>query len=172
MNSKCKKKMKSLISALKKKIKQKKSLFSNKDSNNVKKEKRYYSYNARLAFNFINFLFLILLGTYFLLKTFTLEESKIINYSEYSGLDYQVYLKPNEFYTEEYLPKDMLYVANLIDKIKIDFRYRFAIEEQMDLMLKYKIFGKLVIQDENEENIYYEKIYKKFLLKTYLKLLR
>lgn len=159
MNSKCKKKMKSLIAALKKKIKHQKSLFSNKDSNNVKKEKRYYSYNTRLAFNFINFILLILLGTYFLLKTFTLEESKIINYSEYSGLDYQVYLKPNEFYTEEYLPKDMLYVANLIDKIKIDFRYRFAIEEQMDLMLKYKIFGKLVIQDENEENIYYEKTY-------------
>ena len=99
-----------------------------------KTNKFYYSYNKRLILNCVLFIVLLIAGTNFLIKAFTLEEAKVINYAEHSNLDYKVYLKSNNFYEDEYLPKDMLYVANLIDKIKIDFNYQFSIEEQINLM--------------------------------------
>ena len=37
-----------------------------------------------------------------------------------SKIDYKVYLLKNDFYEKEYLDKDMLYVASLIDKVKIN----------------------------------------------------
>lgn len=124
-----------------------------------KTNKFYYSYNKRLILNCVVFIVLLIAGTNFLIKAFTLEEAKVINYAEHSNLDYKVYLKTNNFYDDEYLPKDMLYVANLIDKIKIDFNYQFSIEESIDLMFEYELLGKLIIQDETESNTYYEKEY-------------
>ena len=104
-----------------------------------KKNKLYFSYNARLSFNVALFFFLIIIGSFFLLKAFTFEDAKIVNYSEQSNLDYNVYLKENTFYDNEYLPKDMIYVASLIDKIKIDFNYNFIIEEIVDLNFEYEV---------------------------------
>jgi len=124
-----------------------------------KHKKFYYSYNRRLTVNVIMFVVTLLFGLFFLKEAFTYEDAKVVNYSEHSNLDYKVYLKENYFYDEDYLPKDMLYVANLIDNIKVDFDYKFLIEEQIDLKFDYKILGKLVISDQNEENVYYEKTY-------------
>jgi hypothetical protein len=119
----------------------------------------HFSYNFRLTLSCILFMALLILGLNFMLRAFTIEETKGINYSEHSNLEYKVYLQPNDFYEVENLPKDMIYVANLIDKIKIDFNYKFLIEEPVDLIFDYEILGKLVIQDEFEENTYYEKVY-------------
>lgn len=124
-----------------------------------KRKKIYYGYNARIIINSIVFALLLIVGLFVLKQSLNVEDSKVVNYSEQSYLDYKVYLKQNNFYEDKFLPKDMLYVASLIDKINIDFNYKFSIEEQIDLNFEYKILGKLVISDENEENIYYEKIY-------------
>lgn len=125
-----------------------------------KTKNKQKNYTAAFIVNNVVFVVLLIVGVNFFVKTFALEEEKIINYSEKSNLDYKVYLKENEFYEEEYLPKGMLYVANLIDKIKIDFNYKFFIEEQIDLNFEYELMGKLIIQDELEKNTYYEKVYK------------
>ncbi len=93
----------------------------------------YYSFKLRLIINSFLLVFLLIFGINCLLRAFYIEEIKGINYSEHSNLDYKVYLKENDFYEDEYLPKDMIYVASLIDKIKIDFNYRFVIDESVDL---------------------------------------
>jgi len=125
----------------------------------ITKNKKYYSFNFRLITSLFLFLVLLLVSIFLLKKTFVVEKQKVINYSEQSNLDYKVYLKENEFYEKEYLTKNMVYVASLIDNITIDFNYNFAIEEPLDLNFDYEIIGKLVISDENDKNIYYEKIY-------------
>ena len=40
-----------------------------------------------------------------------------INYVEDGSVDYKVYLKENNFYSDSYLGKDQVYVAGLIDKV-------------------------------------------------------
>ena len=78
----------------------------------------------RLFFDIVIFVVFIVSGTFLLNKSLNFESEKIVKYSEKSNLDYKVYLVENEFYDEPYLDKDMLYVANLIDKILIDFDYK------------------------------------------------
>ena len=126
---------------------------------NKKKSKVYFSYGFRLFIFLLLFLALFLVGVSFIFKALVLKEQKVIQYSEKSNLDYKVYLNENDFYDQEYLGKDMFYVASLIDKIHIDFNYDFSIEEMVDLNFQYDIIGKVVISDENDTRIYYEKEY-------------
>ena len=46
-----------------------------------------------------------------------------IDYEETSDIDYKVYLKANDMFDEEYLGKDVAYVASLIDYIDATFNY-------------------------------------------------
>lgn len=122
-------------------------------------DKKYYSFGQRLFFNTLLFLILLLLGIFFLIKSFDVDKEKVIKYFEYSDLDYKVYLKENEFYEQEYLDKDLIYVASLIDKIKVDFNYNFNIDATTNIKFDYKIMGKLQIMDAEGKYTYYEKEY-------------
>lgn len=125
----------------------------------VKKEIRYFSYAARLTSSIIILLVSLSLGIFLLIKSFGFVEQETISYNENSNLDYKVYLKENDFYEEDYLGKDMLYVANLIDKVKVDFEYIFKTDKNVNLDFNYNIIGKLVIADKSGKNSYYEKEY-------------
>ena len=82
-----------------------------------------------------------------------------IKFNQKSNLDYKVYLKENDFYEQEYLEKDMLYVASLIDKIKMKFNYIFTIESDVDMDFTYSIKGRLVITDKTHNKNYYKNDY-------------
>ena len=45
----------------------------------------------------------------------------MISYTEKSNVEYNVCLKNNDFYEEKCLPKNMKYVASLIDNIQVEF---------------------------------------------------
>ena len=62
-----------------------------------------------------------------------LNKENFFYYKEKSTIDYKVKLKENNFYDVEYLEKDMLYVASLIDSIDIDFKYDFLSEQNIDI---------------------------------------
>ncbi len=121
--------------------------------------KLYFSFTHRLIFEIIIFLTLLTLGTLLLNKSLKYENTEIIEYNEESNLDYKVYLFENNFYEEKYLEKDMLYVASLIDKVHIDFDYKFNIADLETLDFNYKIVGKLSITNKEETKSYYEKTY-------------
>ena len=44
-----------------------------------------------------------------------LNKKYYIGYTEGGSIDYNVFLKPNEFFEESYLGKDQSYVASIID---------------------------------------------------------
>ena len=57
------------------------------------------------------------------LVAYQLNKTYFIEYRESGYIDYNVFLKDNEFYDSTYLEKDQSYVASLIDKIVADFNY-------------------------------------------------
>jgi len=141
------------------KLKELQNNLSHKIFKNSKFKKIYFSYYVRLVMFCV--LFMILFFSSFVLfrNSFSYEEEKYIQYRESSNLDYKVYLKPNNFYEQSYLGKNMLYIASLIDNIKIDFGYNFFIDKKADLKFNYSIVGKLLIKDESGTNVYFEKEY-------------
>ena len=127
--------------------------------NKIKEKRIYINYSTRLITYSLLFIISFITTLSFIKSTFDLSSSKKINYNEKSDLDYKVYLKDNNFYDVDYLEKDKIYVASLIDKILIDFRYNFNIEKESNVDFTYDIVAKLTINDETSGNNYYEKEY-------------
>lgn len=97
---------------------------------------------------------LIMLGlTVLVLKgsMYTKEES-IIGYNEVGNIDYKVFLKENNYYKEQYLGKDMQYVASIIKDIVPTFTYEMHSEEKMEYTYNYKVSADLIISDPNDNN--------------------
>lgn len=126
------------------------------DSN---KKEVYIDFKLRLIGYTLTFITLFVLTIIFLQGTFSTEASKLINYNENSNLDYKVYLKANEFYETNYLGKNKVYVASLIDNVEISFKYNYNIEKPSDVDFNYSIVAKLTIDDGTSKNNYFEKEY-------------
>lgn len=127
---------------------------------NKKEPKHYYfGYYTRLTVLVLSLVLSFGLAIVFALNIFDISKEDYLNYSEKSNIDYKVYLKENNFYDTDYLLKDRVYVASLIDKINMDFNYNFTSDKNIDAIFKYNINAKLLITDINNENIYYEKEY-------------
>lgn len=128
------------------------------DSHKLKK-KLYIGYNTRLVIYLLLFISFLGFGIYYCLESINFKKQESIQYKENSNLDYKVYLKDNEFYESPYLGKDMIYIASLIDSIKVDFNYLFSIDMDSNVDFTYGIYGKLIIADESGQNTYFEKEY-------------
>lgn len=91
---------------------------------------------------------------------FQLDKTHYINYSEQSVVDYGVYLKENEFFTEKYLGKDQAYVASLIDRVNATFQYELFMEkaQKIDFQYSYQIDAVLEIKD-NQKGVIYRPTY-------------
>ena len=133
-----------------------KSLFSkfNELKNNI-----YIGYIPRLIIFLCAFIILFFLSYLCVKNSYTRTEEKITTYREFGNVDYKVYLKPNEFYSQSYLGKNMVYITSIIKNIKIDYNYQFLIDEQSDINFNYSISARLVIADESGQKTYYEKEY-------------
>lgn len=124
-----------------------------------KKTNIYYGYYARLFSNLIAYLAFFIIAIITLIASFKFSDVQITNYKESSNLNYWVYVHENEFYEQSYLEKGMLYIANLIDKIVIDFDYNFIIDSKEDLDLTYDVVADLLITDSTGDKLYYKKSY-------------
>jgi len=77
-----------------------------------------------------------------------------IEYTEEGNIDYQVRLKENEFFEDEWLPKDQAYVSSLIDEILTDFNYELHMgAENVDFNYSYEIFSELLVKDASGKDI-------------------
>ena len=123
------------------------------------KYRRQFSYNLRLTLVIIVFVSSFLTTLYLATKSFEYQNSKQIDYHENQTTDYKVNLKPNDFYSESSLGKNMIYIASLIDSIDISFNYDFNIEEAALIDFDYKIMADLIISSPNGTNNYFEKEY-------------
>ena len=135
-----------------KKVKEKK--VKEKKPSNV-----YLGYGFRVVLFGLLFGFLFSISYFLVIKSLSFNDAKTVTYQDNGNIDYKVYLKPNEFYEQSYLGKNMVYVAGLIKNIGIDFNYQFYVDQIETINFNYSITGKLQISDDAGTNVYYSKDY-------------
>ena len=136
-----------------------KSETNNNVFNEPMKKKFYYSFSIRVIINIIVLAVLICALIYFSVRSFSITKRQYINYTENSDIDYKIRLKDNNFYDEDYLGKGMAYVASLIDKIHIDYKYNYNADKKSNLYIKYAVKAKLIIASQSNANVFFEKEY-------------
>lgn len=81
-----------------------------------------------------------------------LNKKYYIGYREGGSIDYNVFLKDNEFFEQNYLGKDQSYVASLIDKIIADYSYEVDMDtDDVNYRYSYTIKSRLEILDNGSE---------------------
>ena len=81
--------------------------------------------------------------------SYQLQKTYYIGYREGGNIDYDVFLKENEFFEEDILGKDQSYVASLIDKIIADFNYEIEMDtDDVFYRYSYTIKSRLEIIDD------------------------
>ncbi|MBR2952663.1 MAG: hypothetical protein IKC43_06805 [Clostridia bacterium] len=81
-----------------------------------------------------------------------LQKKYYIGYREGGSIDYDVYLKENEFYDSPYLEKNQSYVASMIDKIITNFNYEIDMDtDDVNYRYSYSIKSRLEIIDNTSE---------------------
>ena len=89
-----------------------------------------------------------------------LNKKYYIEYTEGGSIDYDVYLKDNEFYDSPHLDKNQSYVASLIDKIIADFNYEIDMDaEDVNYRYSYTITSRLEIMDDTSDVAIYNPEY-------------
>ncbi len=129
---------------------------------NSKKSHRiriHLGFKTRVVFCTITFLILLGCTLFYARRTIEREELSPIIYSENGNISYKVYLKDNEYYTEEYLGMNRAYIANLVKYIDADFDYLFKISENTNMEFDYKVKAQLVIENTTGSRRYLEKEY-------------
>ena len=119
----------------------------------------YMNYNTKVLLSLLILLGLLIAFIYFMSMTFSITKGETIKYHDKSTIDYKVYLKDNDFYENEYLDKNMAYVASLIDKININYNYTFEANENSNINYKYKIIATLYIASMNNDKVFYKNDY-------------
>lgn len=81
-----------------------------------------------------------------------LQKKYYIGYRESGSIDYNVFLKENEFYDSTYLGKDQSYVASLIDRIIADYSYEIDMDtDDVNYRYSYTIKSRLEIIDNSSK---------------------
>lgn len=86
------------------------------------------------------------------LVAYNLNKDYFINYTESGNIDYNVFLKDNEFYEDNYIGQGQSYVASLIDNIIADFNYRIRMDaDDVNYRYSYRITSRLEIIDDSSK---------------------
>lgn len=94
------------------------------------------------------------------------KQNKSLYYShkDYGKIDYKVYLKQNNFFEEEYLPKGKQYTSELIDYIDINFNYLYSGSKLTNIEYEYNINGEIIGEYENSTDSKSEIWNKKYVI--------
>lgn len=83
---------------------------------------------------------------------YQLNKTYYIGYNESGSIDYNVFLKDNEFFEEDHLGKDQSYVASLVDKIVADYSYEIDMDtDDVNYKYSYSITSRLEIIDDTSK---------------------
>lgn len=95
---------------------------------------------------------LLALGGYVLFNSVGVEDKGLTDYKVTGDIDYKVYLKDNNYYTEKYLDPGMQYIANLISVVRADFSYELVASESIDANYQYEIVAEAKATDRSDKN--------------------
>jgi hypothetical protein len=82
---------------------------------------------------------------------------KTLAYHETGDVNYQVCLKPNNYFADACQPAGKQYVASLIDRLETELNYSFQIDDTVKYDYTYDISSKLIATESNDsDKILYE----------------
>lgn len=118
----------------------------------------YLSYGTRVLINVVGVILFIILAGVLLISSISIKARSNVLYKQTSNLDYKVYLKENEYYKEQYLTKNMQYIASLIDNVDVNFNYNFNVNQNIDYKYTYYIKADVNVTDtQDKSKIIYSK---------------
>jgi hypothetical protein len=80
-----------------------------------------------------------------------------LDYRESGNVNYQVCLKPNNYFAEECQPAGKQYVASLINSVNATFEYSFRADENVKYDYSYDVTAKLIATESSDsDKILYE----------------
>lgn len=101
---------------------------------------------------------LLALGGYVVFNSFGVESKGLTQYQVAGDIDYQVYLRDNDYYSEKYLEPGMQYIANLISVVRVDFDYELTADDNVDANYEYEIIATARATERGDKSkILYEK---------------
>lgn len=100
----------------------------------------------------IPLIILTLLGGYAVFASIGKEEVGQVVYRVDGEVDYQVYLKDNDYYAEKYLESGKQYIASLISTVRADFDYELEAEEEIDAHYSYEIVATAKATDRGDKS--------------------
>ncbi len=108
----------------------------------------------------LSILFFII-GTYLIIVNI-INNGSNTNYKIIRNSDFKIYLKDNKFYENNILNinnKYDYYASKSIDKIKINFNYKFNSNKTINIKYKYNITSQIVSNIDNEDKLIWNKNY-------------
>lgn len=120
-----------------------------KDIDKKVNEKIYFTFEKRLIIKVSFVVVSFLLFVFLTIGSLKLSVSSNIRYRQTSNLDYNVELKPNNFYEQKVLGKNMKYIAKLIDKVNVNFNYNFNTSDNLNYKYIYYIDGEIQVLSED-----------------------
>ncbi len=110
----------------------------NKD---VKRKNNIIMFSSLIVFIFV-------LSILSLIIYLTRRHVQYVKYNESSNVDYQVYLKNNEFYNVDSLGSNNQYISELIDHIEAEFKHKIALEkDNIEYRYNYRIAANVLVKD-------------------------
>ena len=112
-------------------------------------KKRYVGYYERL----IRKVFVIIVLMAVIIASALMLQQKRepirIAIAEQGNIGLSVFLKDNDFYDTDYLPRGMQYIASLIDHLDVTFNYNFNADHYMDYTYSYDVQADIVVFERN-----------------------
>lgn len=128
------------------------------DVSSKSKNNKPFSISRWLKYMMIPNIIFLVITAYVLKDSLYTDSEAVVGYNEVGNVNYKVFLKENNYYTEGYLGSDMQYIASLIDTVNTSFVYEMHSQEKMEYTYKYNIKADLIITDPNDNNkILYKK---------------
>ena len=128
----------------------------------MKARKRYRSISKKkYKINYLDLIVILLvvimtmLGIYFIKLGLDFEKNikPIYTYVAEKNSDYEVLLKPNNYYTSETLPSGRYYASKSVKQYTLDFKYHLYGDREADLEYVYNVTAELSgIVDGNNDN--------------------
>ena len=107
----------------------------------------------------ILFPFFFVIGIILIILGFNDKKVIDLNYKENNKINYNVYLKDNQFFNTPYLGENRTYIASLIDYIDVFFHYNISYNRKLTGSYKYKYVALVRANKKNSTGYYWEKEY-------------
>ena len=101
----------------------------------------------------------ILISIFIFIQSFPNSNNSIYQYTIFQNTDYKVYLIKNDFFTQDYLGKNNVYLKDLTKYIELNFEYNYNGSKKENLNSKYNILATLYIEYSNTRQVILEKNY-------------